>query len=191
MNQLRSVLIFFSIKKLKARLQMNMLHRSSGKDGFEYYKPKNINPFSIFPKPLLKLIYIKEQELRRSDSIQQAYTDADTDTNKIQQINEDVQYAAILSVMSPPTNIDKSTLLKHFRAARSLVAEDPEFNQLTDYFKYDEAFRNIKTPFLSSGRIVPIEGIQLHSLDGSSLPLSQLIHKNMAKPLLLIAGSLS
>lgn len=172
---------------------MGMMHFSSGKHGLDYYTPDTLcDPFALFTLDMLKRIYAKEHLLRRSDAIQQAYTEADSDFKQLEKITENLQYEAILSIEEPSLAlVDKRTLLRNFRAARGFLAKDEQFKDATDYFKYDRAFQREAAPLIEFGSKVPIEGIHLYGLDGSSLPLSNWIHPNMNKPLLIFAGSLS
>ncbi len=172
---------------------MGMMHFSSGKHGLDYYTPdKYCDPFTLFTRDMLKRIYAKEHELRRSDAIQQAYTEADSNFKQLEKITEDLQYEAIQSIKEDKlATVNRQVLLRHFRAARGFLAKDEEFKDATDYFQYDRAFQREEAPLIQCGSQVPVEGIHLHTLDGDSIPLSNWIHPNMNKPLLIFAGSLS
>lgn len=114
---------------------MGMFHSTSGKWGYNLHQKKT--SYELSKEVAIQLLK-EEQRLRRLSSTQQSYTEADTNFRMLENITYDLQEKALQNVLG----IDHSDPMWHealiaFRNLRAIYQNDPDVNQLTDYFKYD------------------------------------------------------
>ncbi|KAL9649086.1 hypothetical protein ABK040_008463 [Willaertia magna] len=172
---------------------MGMFHSTSGKHGYNLYQVPT--DFKITKEEMILLLTI-EQSLRRSEEIQQEYTEADYDELKLEKITEKLQNEAIKRVFNLTQKdgelFDKCLIA--LRNARVIYKDDKDINQLTDYFKYDIS----RQGNLNIGDKINLNDIRLFEMKSDSSISNEKTLTEICKeyntnnlPIALIGGSYS
>ncbi|KAL9645640.1 hypothetical protein ABK040_003374 [Willaertia magna] len=169
---------------------MFMFHYTSGKRGYNYFNqtkqqppPKeeeelsnNKEEFKITKQDIIQLL-TTEHSIRRSSTIQEAYTNADTDCLQLEKITDLVQQEAIEKTFKIKKEIDLkkfNKILNILRNVRIEYKDDKDVNQLTDYFKYDFSRKGN----LLKGDIVKLNDLILFEMIDNQMSTTSLSEKS-------------